>query len=281
MSSAFAFSVRHTLVPVVGCNLLFPVRRVYCVGQNYADHAKEMGGTVSKTNPFFFTKPTDAIVTNDTNHTTVMEINAKYPPQTENYQHEVELVVAIGPKHNNNNNNNNNNNAGIKYSALLPKEVHNIIYGYAVGLDMTRRDLQLQAKTNGKPWDLAKGAEESAPLSAIVPVASVQKEYNSLFYTSDAECKAEGKGENVMPAVLRRGAVKLTVNDTPRQEGNLSSFVTPIDELISILSHSVDLAPGDLVFTGTPSGVSAVKPGDVIKASVEGVGEITAHIYSK
>ncbi|ORC92231.1 uncharacterized protein TM35_000044450 [Trypanosoma theileri] len=276
MSSAVAFSVRQTLVPVVGWGLLFPVRRVYCVGQNYADHAKEMGGTVSKTNPFFFTKPPDAITSNTTNHTSSMEVNAKYPPQTENYQHEVELVVAIGPKRGAKS----SEDAGIKYSALSPKEVQNIIYGYAVGLDMTRRDLQLQAKTNGKPWDLAKGADESAPLSAIVPVEVIQKQNALLFYTSDEACKemvTEGTG---IPAVLRRGAVKLTVNGTPRQEGNLTSFVTPIDELISILSKSVDLAPGDLIFTGTPSGVSAVKPGDVIKASVEGVGELTAHICS-
>ncbi|EAN95325.1 hypothetical protein C3747_71g23 [Trypanosoma cruzi] len=270
MKSSLAFSVRHAVVPVMGCNLLFPVRRVYCVGQNYTEHAKEMGGQVSKSNPFFFTKPPDAVVSGETNHTAAMDVNIRYPPQTNNYQYEVELVVAIGESH----------GGREKYRAISPLEAHTVIYGYAVGLDMTRRDLQLAAKKNGKPWDLAKGADESAPLSAIVPVKLIREKASALFYATDANyreamyAKAQGG-----PTVLRRGDIELRVNGERRQKGNLSSFVTPIDELLSILSHSIELAPGDLIFTGTPAGVSAVKPGDEVRATIEGVGEITARLH--
>ncbi|RNF03692.1 fumarylpyruvate hydrolase [Trypanosoma rangeli] len=270
MKSSLAFTVRHAVVPVIGCNLLFPVRRVYCVGQNYADHAKEMGGVASKTNPFFFSKPPDAVVSCETNHTAAMEVNVRYPPQTSNYQHEVELVVAIGE----------GRGGKTKYGAISPGEVHNIIYGYAVGLDLTRRDLQLAAKTNGKPWDLAKGADESAPLSAIAPVEFLRKQAYAMFYATEESYKqAMNAKAQEEPTVLCRGNIELWVNGECRQKSDLSSFVTPIDELLSILSHSVELAPGDLVFTGTPSGVSALKLGDEIRAAIEGVGEIAVRLH--
>ncbi|KEG10705.1 fumarylpyruvate hydrolase [Trypanosoma grayi] len=270
MKPQLVFPAVRRVVPVVGGNLLFPVRRVYCVGQNYADHAKEMGGAVSKANPFFFSKPPDAVVSDETNHTPAMSVTARIAPQTANYQHEVELVVAIGDPR----------VGAASYRALSPCEAQRIIYGYAVGLDMTRRDMQLVAKQNGKPWDLAKGADESAPLSAIMPVELLRQKASALFYASDEVCKemAPESSGTAMPSVLRRGGIELCVNGERRQKGDLSSVVTPIDELISILSHAVELAPGDLVFTGTPSGVSAVKPGDVIKAAFEGVGEITVNL---
>ncbi|RNF04589.1 fumarylpyruvate hydrolase [Trypanosoma conorhini] len=270
MKSSLTFTVQHAVVPVLGCSLLFPVRRVYCVGQNYADHAKEMGGVTSKTNPFFFSKPPDAVVSCATNHAAAMEVDVRYPPLTSNYQHEVELVVAIGEKP----------SGGARYGAISPREAHDIIYGYAVGLDLTRRDLQLAAKENGKPWDLAKGADESAPISAIVPVELLRKQDAALFYATE-ENRRQAMEAKVQkePTVLSRGSIELRVNGECRQKGDLSSFVTPIDELLSILSHAVELAPGDLVFTGTPSGVSAVKPGDEIRAAIEGVGELTARLH--
>ena len=214
-------------VPVVGSNALFPVRRVYCVGRNYADHAAEMGAD-TREQPFFFSKPADALVPGGG--------DILYPPATSNLQHEVELVVAlIG------------GGAGV-----LPARALDWVYGYAVGLDLTRRDLQQRAKDKGHPWDMGKGFDQSAPIGAIHPLAAV------------------GHPD--------RGAIWLKVNGQLRQNGDLGQMSWKVAEVIANLSTYVALAPGDLIFTGTPAGVSTVTRGDVLEAAVEGIGELTVRL---
>ena len=214
-------------VPVVGGNAFFPVRRVYCVGRNYADHAAEMGADTREP-PFFFSKPADALVPGGG--------DVLYPPATSNLQHEVELVVAlIG------------GGAGV-----LPTRALDWVYGYAVGLDLTRRDLQQRAKDKGHPWDMGKGFDQSAPIGAIHPLAAV------------------GHPE--------RGAIWLKVNGQLRQNGDLGQMSWKVAEVIANLSNYVALAPGDLIFTGTPAGVSTVVRGDVLEAAVEGIGELTVRL---
>ena len=214
-------------VPVVGGSAFFPVRRIYCVGRNYADHAAEMGADTREP-PFFFGKPADALVPGGG--------DVLYPLATSNLQHEVELVVAlIG------------GSAGVP-----PARALDWVYGYAVGLDLTRRDLQQRAKDKGHPWDMGKGFDQSAPIGAIHPLAAV------------------GHPE--------RGAIWLKVNGQLRQNGDLGQMSWKVAEVIANLSNYVALAPGDLIFTGTPAGVSTVVRGDMLEAAVEGIGELMVRL---
>ncbi|MBL8393274.1 MAG: fumarylacetoacetate hydrolase family protein [Candidatus Accumulibacter sp.] len=214
-------------VPVVGSDAQFPVRRVYCVGRNYADHAAEMGADTREP-PFFFSKPADALVPGGG--------DVHYPPVTRDLQHEVELVVALAA-----------GGADIPASEALA-----CVYGYAVGLDLTRRDLQQRAKEKGHPWDMGKGFDQSAPIGAIVPLAVA--------------------GHPVC------GSIWLRVNGRLRQSGDLGQMSWKVAEVIANLSTYVALAPGDLIFTGTPAGVSTVLRGDVLEAGVAGVGELRVRL---
>ncbi len=217
-------------VPVVGGGD-FPVRRIYCVGRNYAEHAQEMGFT-GREPPFFFLKPSDAIVAVPYGSTGAIH----YPPLTANFHHEVELVVAIG--------------LGGRDIAAADAQRH--IWGYAVGLDMTRRDLQNEMKKQGRPWCIGKAFDESAPIGPLHPAASV--------------------GD------LGRGAVTLSVNGVLRQKGDLSELIWNVAETIETLSRAWTLAPGDLIFTGTPAGVGAVVAGDVMSATIAGLGTLSVAV---
>ncbi len=218
-------------VPVAGSELSFPVRRIYCVGRNYAEHAREMGFEPEREPPFFFAKPADAIVANGA--------TIAYSLATQNLHHEIELVVAIGKE-------------GVAISRETALE-H--VYGYAVGLDMTRRDLQLAARDKGRPWDVGKGFDESAPISALRRAADIGH--------PDA------------------GAIQLSVNGEVRQRSDLKQLLWPVAELIVELSKLFVLRPGDLLYTGTPAGVGPVKPGDQLNGSVEGVGELSIRIGAR
>ena len=213
-------------VPVVGGGL-FPVHRIYCVGRNYAEHAQEMGFT-GREPPFFFLKPADAVVPVADGSTGSID----YPTLTANLHHEIELVVAIG--------------TGGRDIAAADAVKH--IWGYAVGLDMTRRDLQNDMKKQGRPWCIGKAFEQSAPIGPIKPIAQT--------------------GE------LTRGAITLAVNGQVRQKGDLSELIWNVAETIETLSRAWALQPGDLIFTGTPAGVSPVKPGDVMEGFIDGLGTL-------
>ena len=213
------------VVPVAGTGALFPVRRIWCVGQNYAEHAREMGGDPDRAAPFFFSKPADAVVPGGG--------VLPYPTQTASLHHEVELVVAIG----------------VGGEEIAPERALDHVFGYAVGLDMTRRDLQAEAKRSGRPWALAKGFDQSCPLGAIVPVSQA------------------GHPD--------RGAITLTVDGALRQSGDLSQMIWSVGEAIAFLSRFVSLQPGDLLMTGTPAGVGPVRPGEVVTGACAGVGEVT------
>jgi len=218
-------------VPVAGGGV-FPVRRIYCVGRNYVEHAQEMGFT-GREPPFFFMKPADAVVPVAEGETGVIE----YPPLTKNLHHEIELVVAIGVGGRN----------------IAAGDAFKYIYGYAVGLDMTRRDLQGEAKKLGRPWCIGKGFDQSAPIGPIHPAAET--------------------GE------LTRGAITLSVNGQLRQSGDLSQLIWSVAETIEHLSMAWALAPGDLVFTGTPAGVAAVVAGDVMEGAIAGVGGLRVAVH--
>lgn len=213
-------------VPVAGGGL-FPVHRIYCVGRNYAEHAQEMGFT-GREPPFFFMKPADAVVPVAEGDTGPVD----YPTLTSNLHHEVELVVAIG----------------IGGRDIAAADALRHIYGYAVGLDMTRRDLQNEMKKQGRPWSIGKGFEQSAPIGPIHPIART--------------------GE------LLKGAITLEVNGDVRQKGDLTELIWSVTETIETLSKAWTLQPGDLIFTGTPAGVSAVVRGDVLEGTVEGLGTL-------
>lgn len=216
---------RVPAVPVEGTDDTFPVRRIFCVGRNYAAHAREMGANPDAEPPFFFTKPADAIVPGGG--------DVPYPPATGDLHHEVEMVVAIG-----------------KGGADIAAEVAlDHVYGYAVGIDLTRRDLQAAAKKGGKPWDMAKGFDASAPLSAIRPTSRIGH--------PDA------------------GAVTLAVDGETRQSGDLADMIWSVPAMIAYLSTLVILAPGDLIFTGTPEGVGPVQRGQSMAAEVAGVSRLT------
>ncbi len=213
-------------IPVEGGGL-FPVRRIFCVAQNYAAHAREMGADPTREAPFFFTKPADAVITMELGR----EGRFAYPLATRQIEHEVELVVAL-------------RDGGVN---LAPAQAVDCIYGYAVGLDMTRRDLQRDAREKGRPWDTAKAFDESAPLSVIRP----------------------------MPGrILATGEIALKVNGDVRQRGDISQMIWDVPETIACLSRFFRLQAGDLIFTGTPAGIGAVQRGDHLHGWIDGVGEL-------
>ncbi|MEJ0093070.1 MAG: fumarylacetoacetate hydrolase family protein [Methylocella sp.] len=206
----------------------FPVRRIFCVGLNYRDHAKEMGGNSDVDPPFFFTKPADAILQNGG----IMP----YPPGTSDLQHEVELVVAMKGGGRN----------------VPPEKVDELIFGYAVGLDMTRRDIQLAAKKKGRPWDMAKGFDFSAPCSSITPRSAA--------------------------GTMATGRIECRVNGETRQTGDLADMIWGVPQIMYFLSQLVEIMPGDLIFTGTPAGVGPVVKGDKIKATIAGLEPLLIEI---
>jgi fumarylpyruvate hydrolase len=214
-----------TTVAVAGSDAAFPVARVFCVGRNYAEHALEMGGDPDRELPFFFMKPADAVVPAGS--------LLPFPPQTRDLHHEVELVVALGE-------------GGRDISA---EEALARVFGYAAGLDMTRRDLQAQAKEARRPWDMAKGFDQSAPIGPIRAAAEIGH-----------------------PA---QGAVCLRVNGELRQEGDLAQQIWTVPETIAYLSTLVTLRAGDLLMTGTPKGVGRVEPGDRLEGHIDGVGDVS------
>jgi fumarylpyruvate hydrolase len=209
---------------VVGTDDEFPVRRIYCIGRNYAEHAIEMGHDPSKEPPFFFQKNPDNLLAEGQDF--------PYPPKTEDVHFEIELVVAL-------------KSGGTNISV---EKAMDHVFGYAVGLDMTRRDLQGEAKKLGRPWEIGKAFEHSAPCGPIVPAEKIGS--------------------------LTKGAVTLEVNGQLKQKGDLNQMIWKIPEMISYLSDYFRLAPGDLIMSGTPAGVGAVKRGDSLLGKVEGVGEL-------
>ena len=226
--SDYVFELEQPSVSVAGSDRLFPVHRIYCVGRNYAEHVREMGDDPDREPPFYFMKPADAIAASGT--------SIAYPPRTEDLHHEIELVIAIGK-------------AGreISISSAL-----DYIFGYAVGIDLTRRDLQAFAKKTRRPWEVGKSFESAAPISAI-----------------------HEKEEVGHPAA---GRIWLSVNGDIRQDGNISDMIWNVPETIVELSTFFTLAPGDLIYTGTPAGVGAVASGDHITGGVDGVDEISIEI---
>ncbi len=215
-------------VAVAGSDDRLPVRRIFCVGRNYAAHAREMGKDPDRDPPFFFTKPADAVVESG-------EAIA-YPPETENFHYEAELVAVIGT-------------GGIN----IPEEKSlDHVWGYAVGNDLTRRDLQLKAREQGRPWDWGKAFDRSAVIGPVHPVAKV------------------GHPD--------KGSIRLTVNGEVKQDADLAELIWSVPEIISILSHSMELRPGDLIMTGTPAGVGPLVEGDVCVVEVEGLGAIETRI---
>ena len=210
-------------IPIQDSDEFFPVRRIYCVGQNYGDHVREMGGDPKQNPPVFFSKPANAIVTDNQ--------PVAYPQATDNLHYEVELVVALSSG-------GRNIDAG---------EAGNCVFGYSVGIDFTRRDMQAAAKKGGKPWDAAKGFDQSAPIAAIAPV------------------------QNEHPSAER---IWLSVNGETKQDATLADMIWSVPEIIAALSNLYTLQAGDLIFTGTPAGVSAVVAGDRIKAGIDSISEI-------
>ncbi|MEP7172092.1 MAG: fumarylacetoacetate hydrolase family protein [Aestuariivirga sp.] len=221
-------SPKQASVPVKGTHLRFPVRRIYCVGRNYNDHVVEMGGIPGREPPFFFQKPADALL---------LDGNFPYPPVTRDVHHEVELVVAL--------------QSGGKDIAVSNAAQH--IYGYAVGIDMTRRDLQGEAKKAGRPWEIGKAFDHSAPIGEIISMADT--------------------------GVLEHAGISLHVNGAQRQSSDISQMIWSVPEIISELSRLFELHAGDIIFTGTPSGVGPVQPGDTLHAAIEGIGELSLQVY--
>lgn len=215
-------------VEIVGETARFPVRRIFCVGRNYAAHAREMGKDPDREPPFFFTKPADAIVADGQ--------TIPYPPLTKNLHHEAELVVAIGRE-------------GFEIDQARALD-H--VYGHAIGNDLTRRDLQFEARDKGRPWDWGKSFDNSAVCGPIRRVSETG------HFTS--------------------GSIRLSVNGEVRQDADLDELIWSIPEVISILSRSMRIKPGDLVYTGTPAGVGALVPGDVCAIAIERLGEISTRI---
>ena len=216
-------------LPIHNTDQFFPVRRVYCVGRNYADHAREMGSDPTREPPFFFCKANDAQSIIPVSPNQVNDL--PYPPKTQNLHYEVELVVAIWQD-------------GANLSAEQAKD---LIFGYAVGLDMTRRDLQNAMKQNGRPWEIGKAFDYAAPIGEIYPVATVD---------------------------IQNAAISLSVNGEPKQQGNINQLIWNVAETIANLSALFKLKAGDLIFTGTPAGVGAVVKGDKMLAQIDGLGSI-------
>jgi len=211
-------------LPVAGSESRFPVGRIYCVGRNYAEHAREMGHDPNREPPFFFMKPANSIVQNNA--------TLGFPVETKEVHHEIELVVAIG-----------------KGGKNIPMEKSlDHVWGYGVGLDMTRRDLQGEAKKAGRPWEMGKAFDESAPCTALKPANEIGH-----------------------PAT---GAIWVKVNGQTKQQGDLSQQIWNVPEQIAYLSKMITLAPGDLIFTGTPAGVGPVNPGDKLEGHIDGVGDL-------
>jgi fumarylpyruvate hydrolase len=212
-------------LPVAGSSDVFPVNRIYCVGRNYAEHAREMGHDPNREPPFFFMKPANAIVANGA--------TIPYPAVTKDLHHEIELVVAIG-----------------KGGKNIPVEkALEHVWGYGVGLDMTRRDIQGEAKKMGRPWEMGKAFDDSAPCTQLHPAAKIGH-----------------------PA---KGAIWLKVNGTVKQKGDLAEMIWNVPETISYLSNLITLQPGDLIMSGTPAGVGPVQKGDKLEGHVDGVDDLT------
>jgi fumarylpyruvate hydrolase len=215
-------------VAIKGRSEQFPVHRIYCVGRNYAAHAREMGANPEREPPFFFTKPATALVPNNS--------RVPYPSRTNNFHHEIELVVAIGK--------------GGKNIAAAQALEH--VYGYAVGNDLTRRDLQADAKAHGRPWDTSKGFDHSAAISAITPAAQ--------------------------SGHLSGGRIWLKVNGQMRQQADVSELIWSVPEVIAELSTLFELQPGDLIYTGTPAGVAALQRGDRLEGGIDGLDDLVTTI---
>lgn len=214
-------------LPVAGSDARFPVRRIFCVGRNYAEHAIEMGADTREP-PFFFTKPADAVVTADA--------AIAWPMATDDLHHEAELVVAIGKPG----------------RAVDPAAARDLIWGFAPGNDLTRRDLQAQAKAMRRPWDMSKGFDQSAPIGTLVPVA--------------------------VCGPMERGRISCTVDGEIRQQGDLADMIWDVANIISALSGLVALEPGDLIMTGTPAGVGPIRPGQTVRVEIEGLGAVETRI---
>lgn len=217
-------SQKPALVPVAGTADSFPVGRIWCVGRNYADHAREMGHD-DRDPPFFFAKPASAVALDGS--------ELPFPPQTKDLHHEVELVVALA-------------GGG---SDVTVEQAHGLVFGYAVGFDMTLRDVQGLAKKAGRPWDLSKGFDRSCPIGPIAPAARI--------------------GHPL------RGRIEATVNGEVRQHGDIDQMIWSVAECIACLSRSIELLPGDLLMTGTPAGVGSVQAGDWLRGRCDGVGEVS------
>ncbi|MGH8160313.1 MAG: fumarylacetoacetate hydrolase family protein [Rhodanobacter sp.] len=215
-------------LPIIGSDQRFPIRRVFCIGRNYAEHAREMGASVDKSTPMFFCKPADAVVSDSA--------DVPYPSATSDLHHEVEMVVALGRGGHD----------------LAPEQAAALVWGYGVGLDLTRRDLQAQAKAKGHPWDVAKAFDHSAPVSALRPATEVVLDANSVL--------------------------RLNVNGELRQQTSLGEMVHGVPQIIAALSALFELKAGDLIFTGTPAGVAALQRGDRFHAELVGVAELDGRI---
>lgn len=213
------FEIARPCVSVHGSDALFPVHRIYCVGQNYAAHAREMGADPEREAPFYFMKPADAVIASGA--------TIPYPPRTADLQHEIELVVALG-----------RGGRDVPVADAL-----SLVFGYAAGVDLTRRDLQAAAKKAGAPWDTAKAFDSSAPVAALSPAG----------------------------APLVAGAIRLSVNGVMRQNGDIGDMIWRPAEIVAAASRLWALKPGDLIFTGTPSGVGPLQRGDAVLAEVEGL----------
>jgi len=224
--SRLLFDMPIPAVPVVGEDALYPVRRVFCVARNYASHAREMGGDPSRDPPFYFTKPANALVPGGG--------DVPFPPATANFHHEVELVVALGAP----------------LFRASAEQAARAIFGHAIGLDLTRRDLQLAARDQSRPWDLGKSFEFSAPISALV--------------------RAD--------APITKAAISLTINGQVRQHGDIDDMTWSVADVLAHLSQYYHLGPGDVVFTGTPEGVSPLAVGDQLVGTIAGLGELRVTI---
>jgi len=228
-TDAYVFEApKQSSLAVKGSDARFPIRRIFCVGRNYEAHAIEMGKDPTREAPFFFTKPADAAL--DTPCTIA------YPKLTENLHYEIELIIAIGKGGDN----------------IAEDDVMDHVWGASVGIDLTRRDLQTEAKNMGRPWDWGKAFDKSAPIAPITPIADV-------------------------PSV-ETGRIWLAVNGETKQDADLSDLIWSVREHISILSKSMTLAPGDIIMTGTPAGVGAIVAGDVVTGGVDGLGELEVTI---
>lgn len=224
MANLFEITDKPT-VEIEGSEDRFAVHRIYCVGRNYEAHAREMGKDPDRDPPFFFTKPADAVVANGK--------DVPYPPRTENFHHEIELVIAIG-----------------KDGVNIPLDnAEDHIYGYAVGNDLTRRDLQLDARGTGRPWDTGKAFDQSAPITAIYPVSS--------------------------HGHISEGDIWIKVNGEVKQTANIKDLIWDVPEIVAELSTLFELRAGDLIYTGTPAGVGPVKSGDVMEGFIAGLGTLT------